>query len=316
MLDDFSRVLRFKPHLLVLDAGPDTLFIVDETRRSVLRGAVYVGIASCLRERMTIAQTIAALSAQFSDWQVLTALDHLARQAYIRSDAPHESDVARGFFERTGLDGDRACDQLAQLSVAVEAFGVDPAPQTRALAAGGIVVNPDASFVIALVDSYERRELTEVTERTLARGGSVLVVLPYGIQPLIGPLLSPAGHLSGDTPCLACLRYWTSLNQPVQRLLARHHGDDALRQRSRCGAGPADRGERGAPRAGSPAYPFVPRRHVFHGVASCGAAAAVSSLRESSLDAGAGRPPAGTRGRRRHCLARRGIQKHRAAGCP
>ena len=63
MLDDFSRVLRFKPHLLVLDAGPDTLFIVDEFRRAVLRGAVYVRIAACLRDRLTIAATMAALSA-------------------------------------------------------------------------------------------------------------------------------------------------------------------------------------------------------------------------------------------------------------
>ena len=228
MLDDFSRVLRFKAHLSVLAAGPDTLFIVDETRRSVLRGAVYVSIAGCLRERMTIAQTIATLSARFSDWQVLAALDHLERQAYIRSDAPGKLDAARGFFERTGLDGDRACEQLAQLSVAVEAFGVDPAPQKRALVACGIDVDPDASFVIALVDSYARRGLAELTERTLTRGGSVLVVMPYGIQPLIGPLLGPK-DIAPDTPCIACLRYWTSLNQPVQTLLARHHGDEALR---------------------------------------------------------------------------------------
>ena len=228
MLDDFSRVLRFKAHLSVLDAGPDTLFIVDETRRSVLRGAVYVSIAACLRERMTIAQTIATLSARFSDWQVLTALDHLERQGHVRSDAPDALDAARGFFERTGLDGDRACEQVAQLSVALEALGVDPAPQKRALAACGIGVDPDASFVVALVDSYARRELAELTERVLARGGSVLVVMPYGIQPLIGPLLRPQ-DIAPDAPCMACLRYWRSLNQPVQTLLARHHGDDALR---------------------------------------------------------------------------------------
>ena len=228
MLDDFSRVLRFKAHLSVLDAGPDTLFIVDETRRSVLRGAVYVSIAACLRESMTIAQTIATLSARFSDWQVLAVLDHLERQAYLRSDEPDERDAARGFFERTGLNGDRACEQLAQLRVAVEAFGIDPAPQKRALAACGIDLDHEAPFVIALVDSYARRELAEVTERVLARGGSVLVVMPYGIQPLIGPLLGPK-DIAPDAPCITCLRYWTSLNQPVQTLLARHHGDEALR---------------------------------------------------------------------------------------
>ena len=35
MLDDLSRVLRFKPHLLVLDAGPETLFVVEIGRAHV-----------------------------------------------------------------------------------------------------------------------------------------------------------------------------------------------------------------------------------------------------------------------------------------
>ena len=84
----------------------------------------------------------------------------------------------------------------------------------------------EAPFVIALVDSYERRELAELTERVVARGGSVLVVMPHGVQPLIGPLLSQS-DATHDAPCIACLRYWSSLNRPVQTLLARHHGDAA-----------------------------------------------------------------------------------------
>ena len=227
MLEDFSRVLRFKSHLLVLDAEPDTLFIVDEFKRTVLRGAVYVHIAACLREHMTIAQTMAALSASFSDWQVLSALDHLVRQSYVRADTPDERDAARGFFERAGLDGDAACARLQHLSVAVEAFGVDAAAQKRALADCGIEVVPQAAFTVALVNSYERRELAELAERVSARGGMLLVVMPDGVQPLIGPLLTQT-DATHDAPCIACVRYWTSLNRPVQRLLARHHGDTAM----------------------------------------------------------------------------------------
>ncbi|TKC86000.1 TOMM precursor leader peptide-binding protein [Trinickia terrae] len=229
MLDDFSRVLRFKPHLQVLDAGPDALFIVDEFKRAVLRGAVYVRVAACLRDRLTIGQTIDALAAGFSAWQVLAALDHLVRRAYVRSDMPDAAlDAARGFFERAGLDGDAACERLRQLSVAVEAFGVDASAQKRAFAACGIDVVPEAAFTVALVDSYARRELDELAERVSARGGALLLVMPGGVQPLIGPLLTftDAAH---DAPCIDCVRYWTSLNRPVEMLLARRHGDAAMR---------------------------------------------------------------------------------------
>jgi bacteriocin biosynthesis cyclodehydratase domain-containing protein len=234
MLDDFSRVLRFKPHLLVLDAGPDTLFIVDEFRRAVLRGAVYVRIAACLRDRLTIAATMAALSADFSAWQVLAALDHLASRAYVRADPPDDLDAARGFFERTGLDGDVARARLQSTSVAIEAFGVDAASQRRAFAAGGIAVAPHAALTVALVDSYERRELGELAAHVFARGGQLLPVMPEGVQTLIGPLLGAAdiSDPAHDVPCLHCLRYWIALNRPVQTVLARHHGDAALRARA------------------------------------------------------------------------------------
>lgn len=227
MLDDFSRVLRFKPHLRVLDAGADVLFIVDEFRRSILRGSVYVRVAACVRERMTIAQTLAALAATLSEWEVLAALDHLVRQSYVRADAPSHRDCARGFFERAGLDGDAACERVAQLRVAVQAFGVDAAPQLAALAASGIAVVPSAAaLTIALVDTYERPELAVLAAQIAARGAMLLVVVPDGVQALIGPLLG-GNDACHDAPCFTCVQYWTSLNRPVQTLLRRHHGDGA-----------------------------------------------------------------------------------------
>ncbi|BCG05307.1 hypothetical protein PPGU19_098750 (plasmid) [Paraburkholderia sp. PGU19] len=228
MHDDLSLVLRFKPHLLILDAGPETLFILDEFKRSVLRGAIYVRLAGCIGEAMTIAQTMAALSPEFSASQVHLALGHLVRKSYIRTDTPDDRDSARGFFERSGLDGDAACERTGQLSVAVEAIGnVDASAQKSALAACGIEVVPQAAFTIALVDSYERRKLATLAESVTARGGALLVVMPDGLQPLIGPLLTQADAMD-DAPCLECLRYWTSLNRPVQKLLARHHGEAAM----------------------------------------------------------------------------------------
>lgn len=138
MLDDFSRVLRFKPHLLVLDAGPERLFVVDEFKRTMLSGAIFVQIAACLRARMTIAETLTSLAGTFGEWQVLAGLDHLVRRAYVRSDSPCEDDAARGFFERIGLDGDAACERIAGKRVAVEAFGADDIPLRHALARAGI----------------------------------------------------------------------------------------------------------------------------------------------------------------------------------
>ncbi|MDY7804729.1 TOMM precursor leader peptide-binding protein [Burkholderia stagnalis] len=226
MLDDFSRVLRFKPHLRVLDAGPDTLFVVDEFKRAMLSGAIFVRIAACVRARMTIAEIVTSLAGEFGEWNVLAGLDHLVRRAYVRADAPHGDDAARGFFERAGLDGDAACARVAQLRVAVEAFGADDAAFRRAFAAAGIDVAPDAELTVAIADTHDRDDLAACAARVAARGGALLVVAGNGVQTLIGPLLAGDGARA-DAPCIECVRYWIRLNRPVEALLARHHGTGA-----------------------------------------------------------------------------------------
>ncbi|ONB65478.1 hypothetical protein AQ903_26730 [Burkholderia pseudomallei] len=168
MLDDFSRVLRFKPHLLVRDAGSGALYVVDEFRRSVLPGDVFPAIAACMRDRLTIAQTFAALAARFSQWEVLAALEQLVRRGYVRADAPGERDAELAFHERAGVDGDAASGVASRLTVAVEAFGVDPRAQLDAFAACGIGVAPDAPLTVALTDGYDRAELIVAAERAAA----------------------------------------------------------------------------------------------------------------------------------------------------
>ncbi|KVM86151.1 TOMM precursor leader peptide-binding protein [Burkholderia stagnalis] len=226
MLDDFSRVLRFKPHLRVLDAGPDTLFVVDEFKRAMLSGPIFVRIAACLRARMTTAEIVTSLAGEFGEWNVLAGLDHLVRRAYVRADAPHADDAARGFFERAGLDGDAACARVAQLRVAVEAFGADDAAFRRAFAAAGIDVAPDADLTVAIADTHDRDDLAACVARVAARGGALLVVAANGVQTLIGPLLAGDGARA-EAPCIECVRYWIRLNRPVEALLARHHGTGA-----------------------------------------------------------------------------------------
>ncbi|KVE38733.1 TOMM precursor leader peptide-binding protein [Burkholderia sp. TSV86] len=236
MFDDFSRVLRFKPHLLVLDAGPDVLYVVDEFRRAALPGAVFPALAACVHDGLSIAQTFAALAGRFSDWQLLAALDHLVRRGYVSADAPGERDIAAGFFERTGVDGATAAGIASRLAVSVEAFGVDPAVQLDALAAAGISVTPHAPLVVVLTDGYDRPELAAAAERAAGRGGALFIVVPDRVEPLLGPLIGPLSVPAGaaadtvdDRPCIECVRYWTSLNRPVETLLARLHGHDAVR---------------------------------------------------------------------------------------
>ncbi|ERI24852.1 bacteriocin biosynthesis cyclodehydratase domain protein [Burkholderia cenocepacia BC7] len=227
MLDDLSRVLRFKPHLLVLDAGPDTLFVVDEFKRAMLSGAIFVRIAACLRARMTIAEIVASLAGTFGEWDVLARLDHLVRRGYVRADPPHGDDAARGYFERAGLDGDAACARVAQLRVAVETFGADGAPLRRALDTACIGIAKEAELTVAIVDTHDRDDLAACAARVAARGGALLVVAAGGVQTLIGPLLAGGVDALADAPCVECVRYWIRVNRPVEALLARHHGRDA-----------------------------------------------------------------------------------------
>lgn len=227
MLDDLSRTLRFKPHLLLLDDGPETLYIVDEFKRSILSGALLPALAACVRDGLTIAQTAAALTPRFSERDIFRALDHFVQRGYLRADEADSLDATRSFHERTGLDGDTAVAASAAIRVEVQAYGVDPLPQIEALRASGVTVEPQAPLVVALCDSYTHPELLLCAERTAARGAALLLVSPVGVQACIGPLLSI--DASADSPCIACIRYWIGLNRPVQALLARRHGERAAR---------------------------------------------------------------------------------------
>lgn len=218
MLDDLSRVLRFKPHLLVLDAGPETLFVVDEFKRAMLSGAIFVRIAACLRARMTIAEIVTSLADTFGEWDVLARLDHLVRRGYVRADSPHYDDAARGFFERAGLDGDAACARVVQLRVAVEAFGADDAALRCALDTAGIDVVPDAELTVAIADTHDRDDLAACAARVTARGGALLLVAAGGVQTLIGPLLA-GGGAHADAPCIECVRYWIRITGRSRRCL-------------------------------------------------------------------------------------------------
>lgn len=231
MLDDLSRKLRFKPHLLLLDDGPETLYIVDEFKRFVLTGPIFPALAACVREALTIGEIVAALSMRFSDLEIVRALDHFRQRGYVRGDEPDSLDAVRGFYERSGLDGDEACARGQTIRVAVEAYGVDPQPQIDALRAAGIDVSTDVShdapIVVALCDSYMHPELLIAEERATARGAQLLLVNPTGVQTHVGPLLGMNGETA--SPCMVCVRYWIGLNRPVQALLARRHGERATR---------------------------------------------------------------------------------------
>jgi ribosomal protein S12 methylthiotransferase accessory factor len=228
MLDDFSRVLRFRPHLLVLDAGPDTLFVVDEFRRMMLSGAVFVRLAACMREAMTIGELVTELGEMFGEWRVLAGIDHLIRRGYVRADPSQPDEAARGYYERIGLDGDVAYERMARLRVAVETFGVDDIPIAAALASASIEIASEADLTVALVDVHDRDDLADLAKRVASRGGALLIVAAGGAQTLIGPLLTDDGS-AVDAPCIECVRYWTRLNRPVDALLARHHGAAATR---------------------------------------------------------------------------------------
>jgi ribosomal protein S12 methylthiotransferase accessory factor len=227
MLDDLSRKLRFKPHLLMLDDGPEALYIVDEFKRSVLTGPIFPALAACVRDAMTIGEIVATLSARFPDLEIVRALDHFRQRGYVRTDEPDSIDAARGFHERAGLDGDQACAMGAAVRVEVQAYGVDPQPQIDALHAGGIDVSPDAPIVLALCDSYTHPDLLIAAERATARGAKLLLVNATGVQMLIGPLIG-AGE-DAASPCMACVRHWIGVSHPVQALLARRHGERATR---------------------------------------------------------------------------------------
>lgn len=212
-------ILQFKHHLRVEPAGDnETVFLIGERERFMLRGRVYRLLAPLLDGLRTEDELVSALEGEASAAEVRHALARLEQRGYLAEAAP-APEVA-GFWQALGVDAARAAERLASTPVSVRAAGgEDPQALAGALAEAGVLVQPEASIVAVAIGDYLDAGLDAWNRRALREVLRWVPIKPGGVEPWMGPMFRP-----GAGPCWACLAHRVRHNRPVEAYLERRRG--------------------------------------------------------------------------------------------
>ncbi len=208
---------RFKPHLLVKVAEPETVFLVTETGHVALEGRLYAMLAPHLDGRNTVEEIVRRLEGRLTPLDVEYGVQELDRAGLLAGPLSAEPPAREAFRELAGADR-RSASRRLRRPVAVEAVGaVERLRLTAALKALGLRLARRAGFTIVLTDDYLRSELAAVNRRALAGRITWMLVKPVGAVLWIGPIFEP-----GRAGCWECLA--RRLGQTLQRQIAGSEG--------------------------------------------------------------------------------------------
>lgn len=189
----------FKHHYRTQVVEGQGLFVVSEMEQVLLQGSLYEMVAPLLDGR-PIDDVVEQLAERTKPGKVIYTIKRLHERGFVIDDPglPDKSEAA--WWSVQGVEPTDAVDRLAQVTVAVKGFGVDPQPLAEMLGSMSIRVADDAEFTVVLTDHYLRRELAEFNRQSLESGRAWMLVKPVGSQIWLGPVFRP-----GESACWECL---------------------------------------------------------------------------------------------------------------
>ncbi|MEU0566199.1 TOMM precursor leader peptide-binding protein [Nonomuraea sp. NPDC005983] len=200
---------RFAAAHVVPDHG---VFLMSEHRQLLLRGALIERMAPLLDGSRTRAEVIGELAGAYEADAVERALGLLAEAGHVVEMDPGTDRRAAGYWERTGLNGDMACDAVRTGSVRLLALGgtrrewFTGAADEVGLRLGGA----EADITVVLTDHYLHSELASINRTCLREGRPWLLAKPTGTTIWVGPLFQP-----GRSACWTCLEHRLRGHHPV-----------------------------------------------------------------------------------------------------
>jgi ribosomal protein S12 methylthiotransferase accessory factor len=209
---------RFHPHFHVEVVAGEGVFLLSDTRQTVLRGRLYELIAPSLDGR-TAEDLCEGLRGQVSPAEVYFALAQMERKEYLCEDDDSIPAGQAALWSGQQVSPRAAAKCLTESQVVVQSFGVEAGSFLELLKSVQIHVASQGPADVVLTDSYLRNELRECNAEALQRGKPWLLVKPLGRQVWVGPLFRP-----GKTGCWECLAHRLQANSPVATYLRGRNG--------------------------------------------------------------------------------------------
>ena len=210
---------RFCPHLQVEVVPGEGVFLLSDSRQTLLRGRLYELVAPWLdgrtaddvcdrlRDKASPARGLLRAGPARAEGLFVrgggSASRRPGRLVVVPADRPREGGAAVG-----GTSGR-----------ASRSFGVEAGPFLELLQSLHVRVAAEGPADVVLTDSYLRSELATCNAEALRGGRPWLLVKPCGRQIWVGPLFRP-----GKTGCWECLAQRLRANSPVATYLQGRNG--------------------------------------------------------------------------------------------
>jgi ribosomal protein S12 methylthiotransferase accessory factor len=209
---------RFQPHFHVEVVPDEGVFLLSNSRQTLLRGRLYELVSPWLDGR-TAEDVCNQLRGKASPAAVYYVLAQLERKDYLCEQEDSLPAGQAALWSSVQVAPVTAAQRLAERPVVVRAFGVAAGPFLELLQALHVRVAGEGAPDVVLTDSYLRGELEACNADALHTGRPWLLVKPLGPQVWIGPLFRP-----GKTACWECLAQRLRANSPVATYLQSRNG--------------------------------------------------------------------------------------------
>jgi bacteriocin biosynthesis cyclodehydratase domain-containing protein len=212
---------RFRPHLHVEVVPGEGVFLLSDSRQTLLRGRLYELVAPWLDGRPTEA-ICDRLQEQASPAEIYYTLAQLERKDYLCEEEEALPAEQAALWSSQQVAPGEAARRLAERPVTVRAVGVETERFVELLCGLGVRIATDEEagcLAVVLADDYRQDELRRHNEEALSTGRPWLLVRPTGRQVWVGPLFRP-----GTTGCWECLFERLRANSPVGTYLQGRNG--------------------------------------------------------------------------------------------
>ena len=195
--------------------------MVSEFFNTLLKGKVYSNLLPLLDGSHTLDKIITELAGQYSASDVLGIIFSLSARGYIVS-AEHGFDEGRAAYWSTlGATPRWAEEQLKSVSIAIEGC---ESPLANHLRDSGVnVVSANAKLTVVTCKNYLEAHLQELNNRFLEQKTPWILVRPFGIEPMFGPVFSA----DGNSACWECLASRFRCHQEVHEFLRNIAGENS-----------------------------------------------------------------------------------------
>jgi ribosomal protein S12 methylthiotransferase accessory factor len=208
----------FRPHFHVEIVAGEGVFLLSDTRQTLLQGRLYELVAPWLDGR-TAEDVCERLRGKASPAQVYYALAQMERKDYLCEKEEALPAGQAALWSSQQVAPAAAARRLAERAVVVRAFGVEAGPFVELLKSLHVRVADEGPADVVLTDSYLRGDLRACNAEALRGGKPWLLVKPLGRQVWVGPLFRP-----GKTGCWECLARRLQANSPVAAYLQGRNG--------------------------------------------------------------------------------------------